>query len=148
MIQKENVVIGEGGEILSAEITTIKKVTAEQFCQVYLKDNSEFYSLSKAESNVLSVAWLMSSYYSDPEFKFPGNRISCDKQFRDIVHNKTGLAESTIKAAIASLAQKEMLLKDREYKGIYYLNPDYFFKGKLSDRTKAIKQITEYIINE
>ena len=114
---------------------------------IVMLDNSEFYSLSKAESNVLSVAWLMSSYYSDPEFKFPGNRISCDKQFRDIVHNKTGLAESTIKAAIASLAQKEMLLKDKEYKGIYYLNPDYFFKGKLSDRTKAIKQITEYIIS-
>lgn len=113
---------------------------------ISLLNNPELYNLSKAEFNVLSVMWFMAStYYSNHAL---GNRISCDKQFRDIVHNKTNLAESTIKAAIADLVKKNMLIKDKDYKGVYYLNPDYFFKGKLSDRNKIIKQITEYIINE
>ena len=30
-------------------------------------------------------------------------------------------------------------------KGIYYLNPKLFFKGKISDRTKIIKHSVEYI---
>ena len=27
---------------------------------------------------------------------------------------------------------------------VYYLNPEYFFKGKISDRTQIIKNIIEY----
>ena len=50
MKQIESIKVGVGGEILS----TIKTVSAEQFCQIYLRDNEEFYKLSKAESNVLA----------------------------------------------------------------------------------------------
>ena len=146
MLQKENIQIGEGGEILSAKITTLKKVTAEQFCQIYLQDNEEFFTLTKSESNLLSVCWLMSTYYEDKDLKYPGNRITCNKQFKNIVNEKTGLAESTIRNSLVSLVKKEMLIKDSEYKGVYYLNPKYFFKGKISDRTKLIKHTIEYQI--
>ena len=54
MKQIESIKVGVGGEILSAEVKTIKTVSAEQFCQIYLRDNEEFYKLSKAESNVLA----------------------------------------------------------------------------------------------
>lgn len=37
-----------------------------------------------------------------------------------------------------------MILKDTRYKSVYYLNPEYFFKGKISDRTNIIKNIVEY----
>lgn len=53
--QIESIKVGVGGEILSAEVKTIKTISAEQFCQIYLRDNEEFYKLSKAESNVLAV---------------------------------------------------------------------------------------------
>lgn len=46
--QIESIKVGVGGE-------AIKTVSAEQFCQIYLRDNEEFYKLSKAESNVLAV---------------------------------------------------------------------------------------------
>lgn len=35
-------------------------------------------------------------------------------------------------------------IKDSRYKAVYYLNPEYFFKGKISDRTQIIKNIIEY----
>lgn len=131
MKQIESIKVGIGGEILSAEVKTIKTVSAEQFCQIYLRDNEEFYKLSKAESNVLAVLWYTSNYYED-------------KELRDTIKIKTNLAAGTIRNTITSLVKKKMLLKDSRYKAVYYLNPEYFFKGKISDRTQIIKNIIEY----
>lgn len=147
MITKEQITLGPGGEIQKADITHIKKVSAEEFCQVYLKDNEEFWRLNGAENNVLKLAWLTSTYYADSDYQYPGNMVHCNKNFRELVKTKTGLSESAIKTAISSLVKKFMLLKDSNCKGIYYLNPNYFFKGSISDRTKVIKHTIEYQIS-
>lgn len=144
MKQIESIKVGVGGEILSAEVKTIKTVSAEQFCQIYLRDNKEFYKLSKAESNVLAVLWYTSNYYEDKDRALPGNKISLDEELRDTIKIKTNLAAGTIRNTITSLVKKKMLLKDSRYKAVYYLNPEYFFKGKISDRTQIIKNIIEY----
>ena len=136
MKQIESIKVGVSGEILSA----IKTVSAEQFCQIYLRDNEEFYKLSKAESNVLAVLWYTSNYYEDKDRALPGNKISLD----ETIKIKTNLAAGTIRNTITSLVKKKMLLKDSRYKAVYYLNPEYFFKGKISDRTQIIKNIIEY----
>lgn len=141
MKQIESIKVGVGGEILSAEVKTIKTVSA---CQIYLRDNEEFYKLSKAESNVLAVLWYTSNYYEDKDRALPGNKISLDEELRDTIKIKTNLAAGTIRNTITSLVKKKMLLKDSKYKAVYYLNPEYFFKGKISDRTQIIKNIIEY----
>lgn len=147
MKQIESITVGEGGEIISAEIKTLKNVSVEQFCQIYLQENEEFFTLSKAESNVLAVCWYTSNYYEDNEFMLPGNKVTLDEQLRDLIKLKTGLAYGTVKNTITSLVKKEMLIKDEKYKSIYYLNPKYFFKGRISDRTKLLKHTIEYRIN-
>lgn len=91
--QIESIKVGVGGEILSA----IKTVSAEQFCQIYLRDNEEFYKLSKAESNVLAVLWYTSNYYEDKDRALPGNKISLDEELRDTIKIKTNLAAGTIR---------------------------------------------------
>ena len=144
MKQIESIQLGTSGEIVSAEIKTFKTVSAEQFCQVYLKDNEEFFKLTKAESNILAVLWYTSNYYEDKDISLPGNKISLDAQLRDVIKTKTGLASGTIKNTVVSLVKKKMLLKDNRYNSVYYLNPEYFFKGKITDRTKIIKNIVEY----
>lgn len=73
----------------------------------------------------------------------PGNMITYNGVFKDQVMKRTGLKEGTIKNSLSNLVKKEMLLKDKN-KGVYYLNPKYFFKGKLGDRTKLIKRTIEY----
>lgn len=112
MKQIESIKVGVGGEILSAEVKTIKTVSAEQFCQIYLRDNEEFYKLSKAESNVLAVLWYTSNYYEDKDRALPGNKISLDEELRDTIKIKTNLAAGTIRNTITSLVKKKMLLKD------------------------------------
>lgn len=37
-----------------------------------------------------------------------------------------------------------MLLKDSRFKCVYYLNPEFFFKGKINNRTQIIRNIVEY----
>ena len=100
MKQIESIKVGVGGEILSAEVKTIKTVSAEQFCQIYLRDNEEFYKLSKAESNVLAVLWYTSNYYEDKDRALPGNKISLDEELRDTIKIKTNLAAGTIRNTI------------------------------------------------
>lgn len=147
MIVKENIKVNDSGELISAEQTIIKKVNAEEFVQLYLRDNEEYYNLSKAESNILGICWLMSAYYKDESLDLPGNKITFDKVFKDVVERRTGLKSSTVYNTMASLVRKKMLLKRKGEKGIYYLNPKYFFKGSLTDRTKAVKRIIEYQFN-
>lgn len=145
-IEKINTVSTETGEIISTDITTIRKCKdLEEFCQIYLSDYEEFSNLSKAEHNVLVLCWKYSAFYKD--LNLPGNKITFDKQLKDIIKEKTGLAESTVKNSFTSLVKKELLLKDGEYKSIYYLNPKFFFKGNISDRTKLVKHTIEYRIS-
>lgn len=59
---------------------------------------------------------------------------------------KTGLAEGTLKNSMSGLVKKQMLLKDSRYKDVYYLNPEYFFKGRITDRTKIITKTIQYQI--
>lgn len=148
MIVKENIKVNEHGELISAEQTIVKKISAEEFTQIYLRDNEEFYSLSKAESNVLSICWLLSIYYSDETLCLPGNKVTFDKSFKTTVEKKTGLKSSTIYNTMTSLVKKEMLLKNKDEKGTYYLNPKFFFKGRLTDRTQLVKRTIEYQINQ
>lgn len=78
---------------------------------------------------------LTSNYYEDKDRALPGNKISLDEELRDTIKIKTNLAAGTIRNTITSLVKKKM-----QNKAVYYLNPEYFFKGKISDRTQIIKK--------
>lgn len=145
MIEKQNIKIDEDGKVVSADITIIKKVSPEQFTQIYLQDNEEFFKLSKAESNVLAVCWHYSIYYED-DSDLLGNKVIYNTDLRDKIIEKTSLKEGTIKNTMGSLVKKKMLIKDLDHRGIYYLNPQYFFKGKISKRTQVINKYTQYQI--
>lgn len=148
MIEKEQIKVDENGEIISADITTIKKVSYGEFMQVWLKDNQEFWDLTKSEYAVMVQCWRASIYY--PELideNIPGNKVTADKQFKDIAAKNANITVRSVDSALSSLAKKNLLIKDKDYKGIYYLNPKLFFKGKISDRTKIIKHSIEYQIS-
>lgn len=117
----------------------------EKFCQIYLEDNPDFYNLSKSEYSILAMCWKLSSYYDDSPI--PGNKVYCTKDFIDKCIATCNLQASTVRNALSSLAKKDMIIKDKDYKAVYYLNPKFFFKGKLSDRIKVIKHCIEYQIS-
>ena len=121
MIEQETIKVNEDGEIISADIKTIKKVMVQ--------------------------CWRASVYYPElVDEQLPGNKVTADKQFKDITAKNANITVRSVDSALASLSKKNLLFKDKQYKGIYYLNPKLFFKGKISDRTKIIKHSIEYEI--
>lgn len=118
-----------------------------EFMQVWLKDNQEFWDLTKSEYAVMVQCWRASVYYPElVDENLPGNKVTTDKQFKDIAAKNANITVRSVDSALSSLAKKNLLIKDKNYKGIYYLNPKLFFKGKISDRTKIIKHSIEYQI--
>lgn len=146
MIVKEEIKVDENGQLIEGKIATIKKVNAEQFVQVYLQNSDDFYCLSKAEANVLGICWYMSQYYGENS-GLPGNIVQYNGILLKALKDKTKLSESSIKHAFMSLCKKEMFIKG-ETRGIYYLNPRFFFKGKISDRMKALEVTVKYLIEQ
>ena len=148
MIVKENLKVNEFGELISAEQTIIKKVNVEEFCQVYLQDSEDFSNLSGSEYKILIQCWLHSVYYKESNLDIPGNVVTFNSLLKESIQKVTGLKDGTIRNTFSSLVKKGMLLKPEGIKGIYYLNPKYFFKGKLTERTKLIKKSIEYQLEE
>ena len=148
MIEQETIKVNEDGEIISANIKTIKKVSYGEFMQVWLKDNQEFWDLTKSEYAVMVQCWRASVYYPElVDENIPSNKITTDKQFKDIVAKNANITVRSVDSALTSLTKKNLLIKDKEYKGIYYLNSKLFFKGQISDKTKLIKHFVEYQIS-
>lgn len=117
-------------------IQTFKGEETEEYTQVY-HNNPEYLSLSAPEYRLLHLCWLTVPYYREID-KY-GNKIKSDKEFINRARVLCKLEISALRKAFASLSSKQFLLKDQEYRGVYYLNPLYAFKGKLSDRIKLIK---------
>lgn len=148
MVVKENLKVNEFGELISAEQTIIKKVNVEEFCQVYLQDSEDFSNLSGSEYKILIQCWLHSVYYKESNLDIPGNVVTFNSLLKESIQKVTGLKDGTIRNTFSSLVKKGMLLKPEGIKGVYYLNPKYFFKGKLTERTKLIKKSIEYQLEE
>lgn len=122
------------------------KIQDKDFIYVNL-NFEELYNLEMPEFRVLIQLFKLVNRFNPNEDILNNLQIKVNKMIRDAIKDKTGLAESTVKNAFTSLVKKGLLLKDGEYKSIYYLNPKFFFKGNISDRTKLVKHTIEYRIS-
>lgn len=143
----EKTVINEYGEVLSCEKTIIRSCKADEFIQIYLKDMQGLLGYtSVSECKVLMSLWEKSIYYPEGSEEF-GNQVFLIEKTLDQVCEDTGFVKSSVRNAIYSLVKKGLLLKDPKYKrNAYYLNPVYFFKGKITDRIKCVDLNVKYNI--
>lgn len=120
------------GEILDLNLT--KKLELDEFIMVFFASCPQLMNLKGNHLKVLICCWKHSSY--NPQNEEMGN----------IVHNNTGfkkacrdegleISDASIDNAISALCKKGFLIK--KYRGEYLLNPQYFFKGRLSKRSKV-----------
>ena len=93
------------------------------------------------------LLWLWkASMYIEAENSI-GNKVIINKQLYSLISENTGLTEGAIRNTVSVLVKKDLLIKDAKFRGIYYLNPKFFFKGKLTDRIKSFKLVLEYKMN-
>lgn len=119
------------GEILVFRQT--KKVSIEDFIMVFFSCIPQVMDLNGIYLKILICCWKHSTFSEGHTAK--GNVIHNNKVFKNYVR-ECGLevSDSSIDNAISALCRHRLLI--RQCRGEYLLNPDYFFKGTLSNRSR------------
>lgn len=121
------------GEIL--ELKRTRKLTMDEFIMVFFSSYPQLLKLSGIQLKVLMCCWKYSSYNAENEEE--GNVIHNNLSFKEYCKGEgISTSNANIDNAVSSLCRKELLIK--KCRGEYVLNPKYFFKGKLSKRSKII----------
>lgn len=124
------------GEIVKG-VAKIHCSSIEDFMMCFLSSIPQITRLKGNNIRVLMWCWRFSSFNpSIPE----ANIITNDLAFKDNIRKAGGdLTDTVINKSIHTLYKEGMLLK--RCKGSYFLNPTYFFRGTLSNRTKLLLNI-------
>jgi len=139
--QKVETVINEKtGEIIEKLETEISRVsTSDSFIQMYLDDMSGILNIKNySEFQVLAQLWKRS--------KFDTNEVILVKKNKEEIAEIIGTTLQNVNNTLSQLKRKKLLInKDR---GVYYLNPKFFFKGYMQNRPTAMKVILQYEISD
>lgn len=118
------------GEVLEWKRT--KVVNVDEFIMVFFSSMPELFKLKGLQMKVLMCCWKFSTY-NDVETE--GNIVHNNKLLKDYIRQcGLDITDGAIDVIIHHLAKENILIK--KCKGAYMLNPQYFFKGKLSDKSK------------
>lgn len=119
------------GEILEYKET--RKVSLDEFIMVFFNSCPELMKLSGTELKILICCWKLSSF--NPVNETEGNIVHNNQSLKKYCKDQGATtSDANIDNAISELCKKKMLLK--KCRGEYMLNPKYFFKGTLSNRSK------------
>lgn len=116
-----------------SELKQTRVVTLDEFIMIFFAGCPDLLQLKGLHLKVLICCWKYSSY--NPENEAEGNLIHNDSIFKGKCKS-FGLEapNASIDNAISYLSRHGYLIK--RCKGAYLLNPKYFFKGRLSDKSK------------
>lgn len=151
-IYQENTIIRhndyETGETITEthENKHIKRVfDEEEFIQVYVNDIAALIGLEKStDIKVMMALWKEAMF--NPRNSADGNLIYLYRPMKESLAKELGYSVGTVNNSANRLAKKEFIIqKDR---GVYFLNPKYFFKGFIDDRPKVMRTIIEYRITK
>lgn len=134
------------GEVLSTVIqtkTVRKSISSKEFMQIYLEDLSGLFRLeNKTEIKLMSLIW------RDCEFNLEntniGNRVIALKAQKEQWAKEIGVSLSNVNNTVTNLVKKDLLIL--ESRSIYYLNPEFFFKGFSKDQPAVLRTVLEYKI--
>lgn len=118
------------GEII--EYKQVKKVSIDDFIMVFFNCFPEVFKLEGNALKVLMCMWKQSSYNKDLA---ESNVFTNNYLFKEYVRS-TGLnlTDGAINLYVTLIAKTGLIIK--KCRGTYMLNPTYFFKGNLANRSK------------
>lgn len=121
------------GELLEYKQT--RKLSLEEFIMVFFSSYPELFKLKGLQLKILMCCWKHSTYNKENDLS--GNIVHNNASFK-VNCRKEGLdiSDASIDNNISALCKAGLLIK--KCRGEYLLNPDYFFKGSLSQRTKVL----------
>lgn len=134
------------GVLINRNLSTVKQMKSDEFIQVYLTDMSGMMNItSKGELKVLLHFWKYSTYVKDNQI---GNMVTINSRIMTEIANEMDVNIQSVRNIIVGLKKKELIISDKDCRGVYYLNPKYFFKGNSNERLKCYTRTIEYQITD
>lgn len=120
------------GEIKDLKIT--RTVTQEEFILLFLRAFlPKAISLDGNQLKILLCCWECSTF--NPKGSSDGNIFHNDIEFKDFVRSSgLDLTNGAIDVYVSNLAKANLIIK--KCRGKYMLNPEFFFKGTLTDNSR------------
>ena len=118
------------GEVLEWKRTRV--VSVDEFIMFFFASMPDLFKLEGLQLKVLMCCWKYSSY-NDVEKE--GNIVHNDRLLKEYIHQcGLNISDTAIDVIIHRLAKSNILIK--KCRGTYMLNPQYFFKGRLAEKSK------------
>ena len=133
-------------EFLKSSFTHVEvRCKRADFFQLYLHDMSVFVGLSSTAYAFLVTAMKM----AQESKKEVGNVVTIDKEFKEEVMRlcPSITNERSLNPVLRSLVQRGLLFH-RGYRGKYYLNPAFFYKGVVSEGTEKVERLVSYVLED
>lgn len=122
------------GEVL--KYSQVRKVSLEDFIMIFFSSIPELAKLTGQKLKVLMVCWMYADYGNSER----ESEVINDATFKDAVRRyEPMLSDSNIDACFSDFVKGGILR--RICRGRYALNHNYFFRGKLSDRSKLAYKV-------
>lgn len=110
----------------------VRKVSLDEYIMVFFTGYAQMFKLGGTQLKVLMCCWKFSDFSNNKE---SGNVMHNNATFKEQCRLEgLDIPDASIDNSISALSKKGLLLK--KCRGEYVLNPHYFFRGKLSNRSK------------
>ena len=125
------------GEVIEWKRTRV--VSVDEFIMFFFASMPDLFKLKGLQLKVLMCCWKHSSYNNVIE---DGNIVHNDRLLKEYIRScGLEITDGAIDVIIHNLAKANILIK--KCKGTYMLNPQYFFKGKLAEKSRLeLKMVT------
>lgn len=133
-------------EFLKSSFTHVEvRCKRADFFQFYIHDTSVFAGLSSTAYAFIITAMKL----AQESKKEVGNVVTIDKEFKEEVMRlcPTIKNERSLNPVLRSLVQRGLLFH-RGYRGKYYLNPAFFYKGVVSEGTEKVERLVSYVFED
>jgi len=127
--------ISEDGEVLDEKTVSYVVENEKDFYITYCKVLGLLKDMKLGE--IKTLAWLVSTSH------FNNNMVVVTSGVKQKIAKDMDISISAVNKALAPLVEKEILFRDKDSSvrrdGVYYIHPEYYWKGSLVERAKVLR---------
>lgn len=133
--------INEDGEVLDEKTVSYLVENERDFFMTYCKVLGLLKDMKLGE--IKTLAWLVSNSH------FNSNMVVVTGGVKQKIALEMGVSVSTVNNAMGPLVEKKILYRDpnsnKSRDGVYYIHPEYYWKGSLAERKKVLRLALELL---